>query len=193
MSNLLKIKKDLTALYGASVTIFGQPSTMGGVDDYKGVHAVDVVNALMEYEANAYMSKKILDLYNNDSDLLHAGRSDNSYNWGGNIDHDMQYRTFKYQDDDYIVISFQRYGDVRCNYTVDAVLKCDEETMLYKIIEETEIYTTVIVDGKKYDCCISALHDSIEVTTEDGRYVSGVYDVDDLENNIREELKDCKD
>ena len=93
-----------------------------------------------------------------------ATKSDNTYNWGANISHDINFDCFEYDDEKYVAIMVHRYGDVRANYTYYAILKCD----FYDLFD-LEFYPSVDIAGTNL--------------VADLRWYSECYDVYDLDTN----------
>lgn len=71
-----------------------------------------------------------------------ATKSDNTYNWGANISHDINFDCFEYDDEKYVAIMIHRGGDVRGNYTYYAILKCD-----YYDLFDIEFYPSKDIAG----------------------------------------------
>ena len=71
-----------------------------------------------------------------------ATKSDNTYNWGANISHDINFDEFEYDGENYVAIMVHRGGDIRGNYTYYAILKCDFYDLL-----EVEFYPIKDITG----------------------------------------------
>lgn len=56
---------------------------------------------------------------------------DNTYNWSGNVTHELCFAYKRYEDMLYVVMMIHRFGDVRCNYTDYIVLEYDDEYQFY--------------------------------------------------------------
>lgn len=62
----------------------------------------------------------------------------NTYNWGGRIIHDFDYRYVDLKDAYYVAIQVHRFGDIRGNYTDFALLKFDNfESFIERVDEES--------------------------------------------------------
>lgn len=57
----------------------------------------------------------------------------NSYNWGANINHDINYNYKKIGDKYYYLMSVHRFGDVRCNYSDEFIVVFDYENEMYEL------------------------------------------------------------
>lgn len=68
-------------------------------------------------------------------------QSDNTYNWGSVLSHDLNIDEFIYNDTKYVAIMVHLYGDVRGNYSYYVILECDFEDLF-----EVEFYPTVEVN-----------------------------------------------
>ena len=86
-----------------------------------------------------------------------ATKSDNTYNWGANISHDINFNEFEYDDVKYTAIMIHRYGDVRNNYTYYAILKCDIDDLLnLEFYPSKDITgTNLVADLEWYSDCYS--------------------------------------
>lgn len=103
--------------------------------------------------------------------------SGNTYNQGGNINH--HYYEHHYSCGDgyhYVVLAAHRYGDVRCNYTDEVLLKFENEYEAYEVISENDKeYHTVDINGEEYEICVSARYEDIEVSKISGEYICTLY------------------
>ena len=79
-------------------------------------------------------------------------KSDNTYNWGSRLTHDLNIDTYKTEDAFYVKMSVHRSGDVRGNYTVDFLLGFDSEDDYYEALLESQAENSkfVEVDNKTY-------------------------------------------
>lgn len=132
------------------------------------VKAVDVLEALKPLEVNDYKREAVLKAFeDSDGDYVEAY---NSYNWSGNIDHHMQWYVVKVHNRNYMILSFHRFGDVRCNYTDQVVLNYDDldredfDEVLYNSYKDGNIE----VDGKAYTFEVSCMQDNVRVIDKDG-------------------------
>jgi hypothetical protein len=149
------IKKDLEELQGAEVKIFGQATTLEArSDDDITVDILELVEALADYEITDRMACKLLHVEDaDDIDDLDYFNADNSYNWGGNVSHDFDYKIFRTDNNDAIVsIKFHRYGDVRGNYTETAFLLFEEEYLFHEIVGEQVHDFYIVVDKLEFSC-----------------------------------------
>jgi len=173
MSNLEKIIADLKDLDGKAVEVFGQPVTLTKAEEKPFLpQAVKIAEALLEYEVNAYLTKRILEAFEDgeEGDGFEYVKGFNSYNWSGNIDHDIQWHNVKFKGRNYKIVSFHRYGDVRGNYTVEAVILDDneEDYFFYEAIDSADVYNSIKVNSLSYNVKVTAHSDMIEVEGPDG-------------------------
>ena len=170
MTRLEAILQDILGLEGKAVEVFGQPVTLDN-DQAKGFtpRIKDFITALMDYEVNTLTSDKIIDLHDHDDNFKYL-RVDNSYNWGGNVDHEFQYHHYQYKDSDFIIFAVHRYGDVRGNYTQDAVLKMTLDEFYEVMAESLNVYDSIDIDGVTYQLTIRPDYEGIEVYTDGGDF-----------------------
>ena len=137
-----------------------------------------IAKALEEYEVNEKLSMKILQAYEEDSDEVDydGKQSFNSYNWNGSIDHHMQGHVITYKGKRYLLLSFHRFGDVRCNYTDKAVFPygSDEEvTDIREVIYGESVMFNITLPGDKLLYVdIKASYEGVEVSSEDNNYIT---------------------
>ena len=83
---------------------------------------------------------------------INSGKSDNSYNWGSRLTHDVELTTYETEDAFYVKMSVHRDGDVRGNYTNDFLLVFDTEEQFYEEVLESQSNNCnyVEIDGKSY-------------------------------------------
>ena len=83
---------------------------------------------------------------------INSGKSDNSYNWGSRLTHDVELTTYETEDAFYVKMSVHREGDVRGNYTNDFLLVFDTEEQFYEEILESQSNNCnyVEIDDKSY-------------------------------------------
>ena len=130
--------------------------------------AIDILESLKSLEVNDYKREAILKAFE-DSDRNYV-EAFNSYNWNGNVDHDLQWYVVKVNERKYMILSFHRYGDVRVNYTDEVVLNYDDidaDDFLNAIIDSDQ-HDTLEVDGVAYTFQVSALNEGVEVFADGG-------------------------
>jgi len=193
MTKLEAILKDVESLEGKEVTIFGQPVTLDNYQD-KGFtpRVKDFITALMDYEVNTLTSDKIINLHNHD-DNFKCLRVDNSYNWSGSIDHNFSYYHYQYKDSDFIIFSVHRYGDVRVNYTEEAVLKMTLNEFYEVMAESLNVYDSIDIDGITYHLTIRPDYEAIEVESQGGESfeIYSCADQDDIIQAIKDHLAEA--
>jgi hypothetical protein len=184
--------------------------------DYLYVDAIDVLEGLKSYEidpADFGVTKE--DLQNDFLESVledrgwHIGRGDNTYNWSGNISHDINFYTvvppeldekeldIEYSENTYEVMRFHRCGDVRGNYTSDIMLKASFEDLM-EDSETFEASFTVEVDNKEFYIDASVFDEGMRVLDADSQEDVGeiyAYSKEDAEVDIHwmlayDEIKD---
>jgi hypothetical protein len=136
--------------------------------------AIDILEALKPLEVNDFKREAILKAFEDSNrDYVEAK---NSYNWNGNVDHDLQWYVVEVNKRKYMILSFHRYGDVRCNYTNEVVLSYDDIDAddFYNAIFESDKHDTLEVDGVAYNFQVSAVNEGVEVF-QDGRNSFTIY------------------
>ena len=213
------IIKDIEGLRGATVRIFGQPSTLpAAVGDFE-IDIIEILKALYEYEINlsdyaTYDNNdneiSLFDYIRNtycacevDADLIidelenngylstHGSKCDNSYNWCAPIANHFDFEIYKDLCGDGVYVRFMvhRFGDVRCNYTDAAIYHFDNDYEFLNILSEQSKEVDVDVDGKTYHITIDVLQDGFEVFDGDYNYVCTIYCVDNAAE-AAEEIKE---
>jgi hypothetical protein len=196
--SIQKIREDVLSLRGANVKIFGQPTTL---DDSVGegyVDILEVLDILERYEVKDLLVPKYDDEgewvedveaesteeYMNFLDemgYIKEKSSGNSYNWSGRVSQDFYFHVYYNELTDSYLVEFavHRYGDVRGNYTEEALLEFRyEEEFLEALLEAT---TSVELEGG-YEARIEVMSDGIEICdTETYEYVDTIYDLDDFD------------
>ena len=207
MTNLQEMIKDIKSLRGATVEIFGQKTVLDQEVSEMYVDILDIMESLVEYEqdleveeydeeAEEYEVKEVntIDEYLDFIGGVYGLRelfSDNSYNWNGRVSNHFDFKVYKDETlgDTYIVFKVHRYGDVRCNYTKECLLKFNSYEQFLEKIEESNKFTNVEVDGKEYDLYVSALYDGYEVyDTESGRNI--IYTCETDKESIIKEIRE---
>lgn len=199
MKNLDMIKRDLMELKGANVRIFGQPVTLEEEFGELTIDAIEVIDALMDYEVINFMVT-VYDEENDDYDDVQAEsieeylqfmdeeydlketKSDNSYNWSSPITHDFYFHTYESDNLDkvYITIAFHMFGDVRGNYTNEALLEFDSMDEFYEVLLDSNKY----LDIKGCHVEVDIFNDVCEVYTSEGDYLGHICDVEDIDELI---------
>lgn len=184
-----KIKKDILKLRGKTVNVFGQPCTIEKGCGQFTIDIVNVIDALKPYEVNTRNAGVFIDRLI-ESGLIDCNcKSDNTYNFGAPVSNDMYYHIYNKKNNNgcYIVISIHRYGDVRGNYTDEAVLLFNSVDEFYEVLYDCNIYTSIDVDGKTYSVDVNFFSDTLEVYDDTGAYIcnSCGYEASDIINDIR--------
>ena len=214
MKNMIK---EMEALKGANVSIFGQPVTLPEDTDKTTVDIIDILKNLEEYEVTELYDYRynneteedeeinILEDCENSDDVISVlvdygyindycdYKGDNSYNWSGNVSHDFDIKIYKNVLDGGAFVEFQvhRFGDVRGNYTESVILQFNNEYNFWECIGECDRYECIEVDGKSYNYTVSALSDTYEVTDEEGNYICEAYgEEEDIIEAIKKAIED---
>lgn len=84
---------------------------------------------------------------------LNSGDSDNTYNWGAPLTHNVEFTMYEADDGCYFKGSIHRAGDVRGNYTTEFLLKFNDKDDCLETLFTTcseNCYRNVTVDGVDY-------------------------------------------
>lgn len=65
--------------------------------------------------------------------IKEANKGDNSYNWGANINHDINYYWNRIDDRYYYLMSIHRFGDIRGNYSDEFIVVFDYENEMHEL------------------------------------------------------------
>jgi len=185
---LKDIKKDLEALRGADVKIFGQPTTLATrSDDDITVDILDLVEAFADYEVTYRKACDLLEVESvDDIENLDYTSADNSYNWGGMGSNDFDYKTYDLENGDALVsIKFHRFGDVRGNYTETAYLLFDDIYIFDEIVGEQMHDFYSVVNGLEFMCTSHIADEYIRCSAKTD---SGYIDLDVLGSDKYEVL-----
>jgi hypothetical protein len=175
MTRLEAILKDIESLEGKTVEVFGHSNTMPSGDALRFTPRVKtLLNDLMKYETNGVTSDDVIKFYDEDNDCLEVVKGYNTYNFDAKIDHHLQYYHVKAYGDDFIILSVHRYGDVRSNYTNQAVLKMTVDQFYEVAFETLSVYLPINIDGVTYNISLNFFNDDIEVESSKG-YSFNVY------------------
>ena len=207
MTNLQEMIKDIKSLRGATVEVFGQKTVLDKEVSEMYVDILDIMESLVEYEQDLeieeydeeteeYEVKEVdtIDEYLDFIGEVYGLRelfSDNSYNWNGRVSNHFDFKVYKdeTQGDIYILFKVHRYGDVRCNYTKECLLKFNSYDQFLDVITEANKFVTVEVDGKEYDLYVNVTNDGYEVyDVETGKYVGYACETD--KESIIEEIRE---
>lgn len=219
MTNLEEIIEDVKNLRGATVSVFGQTTTLKK-ECSENELIIDVLNVLKnfkpyELEADYYTDyteneegeEEEIDILEEDYNVDEAidklaeygiipdmwEDCNNTYNWCSPISNDINYYIYKDKlyDNILVQLNVHRFGDIRGNYTNDCLLKFDSIQDFYEILSEENRDIDLWVNENNYSCYLNILSDIIEVYDNGGTYLFDVCasDMEELEEEIREKLK----
>lgn len=107
----------------------------------------------------------------------------NTYNYGGRIMHDFEYKTYTMEDDThYVALQVHRGGDIRCNYTDFVLFKFDSAEEWFTTIEDItreQCGGCREVNGKHYYYDMSIFEECLEVYCEETQEQFDIYAYDD--------------
>ena len=207
MTNLQEMIKDIKSLRGATVEVFGQKTVLDKEVSEMYVDILDVMESLVDYEQDLEVEEydeeteeyEVKEVETIDEYLDFIGEvyglkevaANNSYNWNGRVSNHFDFKVYisEYLECAYIVFKVHRYGDVRCNYTKECLLKFDCYNEFLDVINESNKFVTIEVDGKEYDLYVNVTNDGYEVyNTETGEYVG--YACENDKESIIEEIRE---
>lgn len=173
-----KIKKDILGLRGKTVSVYGQPCT---IDKDCGQFTIDIVNvidSLKPYEVNTRNASRFIDRLD-DAGIIDSAnyKSNNTYNFGAPVSNDFYFYIYPKNNSNgvYIVIAIHRFGDVRGNYSDEAVLLFDSVEEFYEVLLQNDKHFYIDINNNKYDVNVSILRDTYEVYDNNGYYITSAY------------------
>ena len=204
MTNLELIVNDIKNLRGANVEIFGQPTQLKEEIGNTYIDVLDVLEALRPYEhimevdevdeEGEFVGVKefedidaYLDWMEEVNDLREE-EATNTYNWSSNVSNHINYHI--YVDDmdyAYLVLKVHRYGDVRCNYTNEAICRFDTIDDLYGVLD-VEKSNIIEVNGEEYTYYVRLLSEEMVIEGED--YSQGYTYARESEDEIIEAIEE---
>lgn len=213
MANVNEVIREVVEVRGSVVSVFGQKTQMNEKVSPYLVDTVDVLKAFQSYEA-----EMIIEEYNEENDEyeetvtndieeylefldniygLTEVNHDNSYNWNGNLSNDIDFITYRGNNEYFVKMMVHRgYGDVRCNYTDYCLLKFDNDYTFSEILLESNVYESVEIDGVTYGIDIQVCGEEIVISVTDKEgycddigALYGYYETkEDIIKAIKEEL-----
>lgn len=118
-------------------------------------------------------------------------RGDNTYNYGGNVSHDIHYIKYERNNNEYYVaMNVHRSGDVRCNYTDFCLLKFDSIEGFYEIVDEICSNISInymVIDNQTYEFYTTMFSEYANVYNQDtgDSYEIYCYDDESFKNEIK--------
>lgn len=107
----------------------------------------------------------------------------NTYNWGGRIMHDFDYRTYEMEDHTYYVaVQVHRGGDIRVNYTDFVLFKFDYIEQWFEVVEDISreqfggIYE---INGKHYYYDMSIFDEYLKIYCDETQEEFNIYAYND--------------
>lgn len=149
------------------------------VDDTT-ISIFDVLENLAPYEINNFEIMNYLDEI--EEEILEVSfeefceveeyeeiKSDNSYNWNSPISNHFDYRIYKSDLYEGIIVEFSvhRFGDVRCNYTEEAYFQFNNEYEFYEVLLECNKYFTIEKNDKTYQIEMDIFSDCPRIYIEE--------------------------
>lgn len=205
MENIKTITNEILDLRGAKVSIFGQQVELDKEVSPYLIDVVDILNILKEYEVDYLVSEydeetdEYIESYIQNTEgyidyLLESGakesRRDNSYNWNSNISNDIDFTIYELNGEYFVDLKVHKFGDVRTNYTDNAILKFSRENEFIQVLFDCYKNENVTVGDASYNLEINPLSEGIEVydieKDEDVGTIYGCY------ANVDEVIEDIK-
>lgn len=209
-NNIENLINDIKNLQGANVSIFGQPialkdssqcnfnpQVLNLLEELRGYESeltgIEYNEELEEYEEKQFYTIEEYMDYLEEVDGLQEVKSDNSYNWSSNIDHDIDFTIYRNRSDDTFLVelSVHRYGDVRGNYTNDVLLKFDSDYDFIEILHDSTIVVNYItVDNEEYCISIDICDEGYNVYNRENDTDFMIYDYLETEANFIQAIKE---
>lgn len=176
---------EIKELKGSTVRVFGQEQTISDVEHNEYCpNVLSLLEGLKEHESEILFDLDTL--LENTEEVSH----NNSYNWGSNIDHDVDYKILKGKYSYYLLLAVHRYGDVRGNYTNYGLFTFDNEYDILEVLSEnTMVDVEVKVDEEYYRVSSDIFHEGYDVFLPDGTALE-VYGFAENEDEMRELIQE---
>lgn len=202
---------ELKELEGKTIYVFGQLQTFKMNDNKYLVDVIEVleslrgceVNLTTEVYDNATDEYKELDFENVDDyiDYMIDNGSwkkvgcDNTYNWNGEINHDITFHCYEdLSAEQYFVdLMVHKYGDVRCNYTDSVLLMFNSREEFFEIFlyGDNSYRTNLIeIDGKEYIIVARLSEEGFSVENKEGDKLFSIYGYYDNDEELKEDIRE---
>ena len=148
---------------------------------------IDILKALQDFEACEAVSYEMLN--DDEFELQEKGYTfqdaGNTYNWGAQISHDINWRTYYKDGKIYSIISIHYGMDIRSGYTNDFVCEFTTSFELFEIIDGFETSYIESANGRNYFVTVRPLTDTITVDDVETGATFEMFSVDDLEETTK--------
>ena len=182
------VMEDLKELRGKTVRVFDQPTKLfDTIEEHDGI--IDILDVLdyikkdefTSIEEDIYLDDEYIgtntieftniEVFYNWLELYEYKevKCDNSYNWGSPLSNDIDFTIYHNitLDEYYVTMKIHRYGDVRCNYTDEFILKYDYEDSFYEsLLNCNKFWSYTDEDGVIWYCDIDIFSDSFYISVE---------------------------
>ena len=155
-------------------------------DDFT-IDVMDILEALKDYEVTE------IPVFTDDEEYEET-ECNNTYNWSAPINRDFYYHIYQSKIDDtiYITMAVHIYGDVRCNYTNEFLLKFDYIEEFYEVLGNSSKYYTIEVDyGVEYYVDVDLLNEGVRVNG-DWYDTSDFTTIEELQKQLEAEYNEEK-
>jgi hypothetical protein len=190
---LKAILKDIQDLENKEVIIFGQKTTLSGDESLTYTPRVkNLIQALEDNEVSKEDYEAMMKAYDEEDSTIEFIKGYNTYNWNGSVDHHINFNHIKYNEEDFIMLKIHRYGDVRSNYTVEAIVNMNLDEFLDCMMEYLHVYDSIEVDGINYQLSIYSTSEAIEVynpSNEESFEIYTIPEEEDMIEAIKEKVK----
>lgn len=169
------------------------------------IDVIDLLEAFQDYEVTEaeqdhydedgnYIDTKIIDIEDADDYIKYMEELysikyldiSNTYNWCSLISNDLCFESYNNLDtgDFIVIIKVHRFGDVRCNYTNEFVLKFDGEEEFFDVLWEVSKHWQYIDrDGITWWCEFNITNEGMEITNELD-FCQSCYDIENYDGFV---------
>ena len=211
INKINEVIEEIKNLQGREVLVFGQKTIVD--TSGLGIDITEVLENLKDYtrdlpiiqeyneQEDEYTEKKLNSIDEYLDYLEEMGeinpnncKSDNSYNWNSNINHNFYIHTYENLSTDtlLVVLAVHRYGDVRGNYTEEMLFEFSSDESFYEAMIQTLFETEVEIDGKKYIATCDVFEESLRIEDEEYNEIgsSSATDLEELIQDIKELIEE---
>ena len=154
------------------------------------IQVIDVLNELKPFEVSkAYKERVLNDIEKDENeDFYKLITGNNTYNWNAFIDHDINFYIYEFNNNIYVVLKVHRYGDIRGNYTDEAVLIFNDTNEFYEVLSSGDTYNYFfkLSSGVTLYYDLNIFSSVIRVYDENGSELFESWCFDDIESQYNE-------
>lgn len=210
INKINEVIEEIKNLQGREVLVFGQKTivdTSGLCIDITEVlenlkdYAKDLIVEEYNEQEDEYTEEKLnsideyLDYLEEIGDINPNNcKSDNSYNWNSNINHNFYIHTYENLSSDtlLVVLAVHKYGDIRGNYTEEMLFEFNCDGEFYEAMTQEIFQQEVEIEGKNYYATCDIFEESLRIEDENYDIIgsSNATDLEELIQDIKELIEE---